>query len=151
MPSISEKSKDLESEGWFLLEQFGDDATEDAKSLFEESIALGNDGAYVGLCSVNQNFSKEQNLQLLAKAAKCGRLDAVAALVNLLGEKDDNQSLYMWCFILENYSKYTFHLNSSTENLKGFLTQEQIVTAVEDAKRFSEKVVSDGYEFFDGY
>lgn len=75
----------------------------------------------------------------------------MAALVNLLGEKDDNQSLYMWCFILENYSKYTFYMNSSTENLKGFLTQEQIRTAVEDAKRFSEKVVSDGYEFFDGY
>jgi len=151
MSKLSEKAKDLDSEGWFLLEEFGEEASEDAKKIFEESIKLGNDGAYLGLGSVSENLSKELSFEYLLKAAKIGRLDAVAAIINSLTEVDDSESLYMWCYIIENYGKYTFRMAATTEHVGENLSSEIISIATKKAKSFAQKVISDGHEFFDGY
>ncbi len=151
MPIISEKAIDLDSEGWFLLDEFGEEGSEDAKKKFVESIKLGHNGAYLGLGSVSEGITKELAFEYHLNAAKVGRLDAVAAIINSLIEEDDSESLYMWCYIIENYSKFTFRMGTTTEHVGEDLSPEIISTATEKAKSFAQQVTSEGHEFSDGY
>ncbi|KZY61711.1 hypothetical protein A3742_30160 [Oleiphilus sp. HI0071] len=151
MIELDVKATDLESEAWFVISEFGDEAYEDAKDLFDESIKLGNDGAYSGLAEVVEDLTREQRYNYLSKAARFGRLDAIANIVNMVSETDDNENLYMWCYILENNSQSTFNMQATTKNLDEVLSSDQIAIATKKAEAFAKKVIEDGHKFSEGY